>query len=174
MIIIDSQLWIFYLDPLSKENPHVVLWFDGSQKSGILKTEEIGLSAIFPLEVAHTLYKIPHLNQELSEKMLLSLISIKNIQILELDQFIMLNALNHLRNFGNKGIGGRDAIIISTMDLHQINTIATHDKGILRLNHLRRIDPVFDPPMILEPGEIFDENVFAKRMCEFDSILPTL
>lgn len=63
-----------------------------------------------------------------------------------------------------KGIGGTDALLLATMEQEQINTIVTHDKILLELINLRRIDPVFNPPLVLEIGERFDLNEFKRRI----------
>ncbi|MHA1660937.1 MAG: hypothetical protein ACTSUT_17645, partial [Promethearchaeota archaeon] len=55
-------------------------------------------------------------------------------------------------------------LILATMDELKVNTIATHDKNILTLKKYRRIDPVFDPPLILESGEDFNKQDFQEKI----------
>ena len=50
MMTIDSQIWIYYLDPAASENANITNWLDGKIEPGILLTEEIGMNAIIPLE----------------------------------------------------------------------------------------------------------------------------
>lgn len=72
----------------------------------------------------------------------------------------MVQALQTLKNLRQQGIGGRDSIILTSMILHNVDTIITHDKNILRLETIHRIDPVFDTPLNLEIGDKFDPNIF--------------
>ncbi len=44
----------------------------------------------------------------------------------------------------------------------QVGTIASHDKSILRLQHYTRIDPVFQPPLILARGEAFNQERYTE------------
>ena len=81
MMTIDSQIWIYYLDPAASENANITNWLDGKIEPGILLTEEIGMNAIIPLEIAHQIYRSPHINTDIAEKTLLSLISMKSCQI---------------------------------------------------------------------------------------------
>ena len=91
----------------------------------------------------------------------------KSCQILELDQFMMLKALDILKSLKDQGVGGRDSIILASMQLYDIQTIATHDKNLLSLTEYRRIDPVLDPPLLLEIGAEFDPEIFDTRTSAF-------
>jgi predicted nucleic acid-binding protein len=155
MMLIDSQIWIYYLDPAAIEHRNIDKWLND-----ILTTEQFALSAIIPLEIAHKIYRIPKIDINIAEKTLNSLISLQNCQILEIDQFGMFRALEILQQKRNLGIGGRDALILASMESFQISRMVTHDKKFLMLEELERIDPVFDPPLILKIGEKFDPPAF--------------
>ena len=44
---------------------------------------------------------------------------------------MMLKALDILKSLKDQGVGGRDSIILASMQLYDIQTIATHDKRSL-------------------------------------------
>jgi hypothetical protein len=50
------------------------------------------------------------------------------------------------------------------MERRQIQSIATHNKKLLSLKELYRIDPVFDPPLELEIGSEFDIEEFKQKV----------
>lgn len=169
MLTIDSQIWIYYWDPNAKEHFNVIKWLNGDDQSpGVLSSETIVLSAIIPLEVAHNLFKMALVTKTLDttqiEELLLSLISLENCQLIEVDQILIFDAIKHLKQYISKGIGGRDALILSTMERLQIQSVATHDKNLLSLKELHRIDPVFDPPLELEIGSEFDNEEFKQKI----------
>ena len=155
------MIWIYLIDPNAKENTIVITYLEGS--SGILYAEEIGLNPIIPLEVAHNIFG----NQQLNTLEFYSLISrlflSENITIFDINLETVNTALNILKNYRPQGIGGRDSFILATMHQHGIDTIVTHDKNILMLFELKRIDPVFDPPLILDIGEKFNYEGFKAK-----------
>ena len=55
MITIDSQIWIYYWDINAPEHDNIKTWLNGTEKDGTLFMEEIILSSIIPIEVAHHL-----------------------------------------------------------------------------------------------------------------------
>jgi predicted nucleic acid-binding protein len=162
MITIDSQIWIYYWDINALEHENVEIWLNGKNNDGILFKEEIVLSAIIPIEVGHHLFRLTEfkkkLEKDIVEDLILSLISSENCQLIEIDAILLVDAIQKLKKFSAMGIGGRDVLILATMDRLKVSTIATHDKNILALKEYRRIDPVFDPPLKLEIGEKFDEK----------------
>ncbi len=174
MITIDSQIWIYYWDLDAPEHNNVKSLLNGKKNDGILFNEEIILSAIIPIEVAHHLYKIANNSKDLDkdtiEDLILSLISSNNCQIVEIDSVLLVDVINKMKNYSSLGIGGRDTLILATMDRLKVLTIYTHDKNILNLVNYKRIDPVFNPPLILEINEKFNEEVFRERSKELKEI----
>ena len=157
MITIDSQIWIYYFDPNAPENSNIKKWIEP-----VLLKEKILLSTVIPLEVSHNLYAVPKANKNDIENLILKWISQEYIEFVEADQQTMLIALEILKNNRSKGIGGRDCLILASMLNFGVETIVTHDKNLLRIQNLNRIDPVFDPPLILNKGEKFDESKLTK------------
>ncbi len=168
MITIDSQIWIYYWDINSPQHDNIKTWLNGTEKDGILFKEEIILSSIIPIEVANHLYKLANKNKELDsetvEELLLSLISRENCQLIDIDWILLVDTVQKMKNYSLLGVGGRDTLILATMDRIKVSTIATHDKNILRLKKYKRIDPVFDPPLILEINEDFNDNIFREKL----------
>lgn len=168
MITIDSQIWIYYWDINSKAYKNVNNWLNGSKKDGILFKEEIILSVIISIEVGHYLFKLANigngLDKDTVEDLILSLISSENVQLIDIDAILFVDVIQKMKEYSSMGIGGRDTLILATMDELKVNTIATHDKNILTLKKYRRIDPVFDPPLILESGEDFNKQDFQEKI----------
>jgi predicted nucleic acid-binding protein len=170
MLTIDSQIWIYYLDVNAKEHKNVVSWLNGENNNGVLFKEKIILSSIIPLELAHNFFKTAitrkTLDKDKVEEMIFSLISLENCQLIDIDQFLIFESIKKLKQYGSMGIGGRDALILTTMDQFNVQTIVTHDKNILSLKQIRRIDPVFATPFILEIGDEFDYKDFKQRILD--------
>ncbi|KKM77112.1 hypothetical protein LCGC14_1373360 [marine sediment metagenome] len=168
MISIDSQIWIYYWDINAKEHTNIKNWINGTNKDGILFKEKIILSAIIPIEIGHHLFKLTDISKELTkekvEDLLLSLISSEPCQLIEIDAILLIDVIQKMKKFSPFGIGGRDTLILATMDKLKVNTIATHDKNILALTSYRRIDPVFDPPLILEIGDGLNNRDFQEKL----------
>lgn len=159
MITIDSQIWIYYFDPNAKENKNVLHWMRKH-----LQTSDILLNIIIPTEVAHNLYTIPKISRNLIEQLLFKWITQKNITIADLSNKEMINALQKLKTLRSHGIGGRDCLILATMDFFEVKTIVTNDKNLLIQTDLQRINPIFDPPLILERGESFNLQRYKENL----------
>ncbi len=163
MLTIDTQILIYYFDTHSKEHINIKSWVED-----ILITEEIYLSSIIPIEVAHSLFSIRDKKKSLDlnkiEQTLIAFVSLKNCQIIEVNQVLIVNAIKFLKNYRKTGIGGRDSLIVASMNKVGIKTLASHDKNLLNLSHLKRIDPVFDPPLHLDIGEKLDLKDFKERI----------
>ncbi len=168
MITIDSQIWIYYWDINANEHENIKNWMNGIQKDGILFKEDIILSAIIPLEVAHNLFKVSirnkNLEKESIEDLLLSLISSKNCQIIDIDTILLMDTIHKMKAYSSMGIGGRDTLILATMDRLKVSIVATHNKNILTLKKYKRIDPVFDPPLVLEIDEDFNVQEYQEKL----------
>ncbi|MBD3196997.1 MAG: PIN domain-containing protein [Candidatus Lokiarchaeota archaeon] len=171
MITIDSQIWIYYWDSNALEHPNTMNWMKGKNKNGILFKEKIILSSIIPIEIGHNLYRLAYLRKDLDnyrvQNLLLAILSTENYQIVDIDGVLLVNTIQKMNKLTSLGIGGRDALILETMDRFNVSTIATHDKNILKLNKYKRIDPVFESPLILEKYEEFNEQIFKEKMKEF-------
>ena len=168
MITIDSQIWIYYWDINAQEHKNIKAWLNGTNKDGILFKEDIILSAIIPIEIGHHLFKLTESNKDLDkatvEDLILSLISSDNCRIIDIDAILLVDVIQKMKQFSPLGIGGRDTLILATMDRLKVSKIATHDRNILALKKYKRIDPVFDPPLVLEINEQFNKKIFQEKL----------
>lgn len=164
MITVDSQIWIYYLDPNAVENQDVSQFLEGLNNDGPLFTGHIHLNGVVPVEVAHNLFGNKDLDPESIYGLLTAVFGALNIEVVDITPSTMVHALKILLNYRSKGIGGRDALILATMGEYNVNTIITHDTNILSLVELRRVDPVLRPALILEVGEVFDRKDFKRRI----------
>lgn len=164
LISIDSQIWIYYLDANAIESTNVVTYLDGMNENGILSQEKILISTIIPLEVAHNFFRNKEIDITKAYEIITSTFQLENMEIKEISLPLMELAIKIVAKNRLKGIGGRDAVILATMEQEQVNTLFTHDKNLLELQNLHRIDPVFNPPLILEIGEKFDQKEFKRRI----------
>jgi len=164
LISIDSQIWIYYLDSNATESANVIRYLDGNNNDGIIATEKIIINTIIPVEVAHNFFRNEEIDVEKAYEIITSTFQLENMEIKEITLALMELALKIVAKNRRKGIGGRDALILATMEQEQINTLVSHDKNLLELINLRRIDPVFNPPLILEIGDKFDQIEFKNRI----------
>lgn len=149
-ILIDSMIWIYFFDKNSLENIYVEPWM-----KKILKTESIILPSIIPLEVGHNLYDIPRIDLEIIKNLLMKWLTQENITIINLDELVMVQALEQLKKLRQTGIGGRDCIILSSMILNDVK---------MDLKTIVRIDPGFKTPLKWEFGENFDRKQFERKL----------
>ena len=171
MITIDTQILVYFFDPNCLENSNILSWIQNDKKKGIIYNENIVLNAIVPMEIAHNLFRVKNLSTNKIITNITNLISLNNVTIHEINREVIIASLEILKKIGNAGIGGRDSLILATMRMKNIKKIATHDKDILRIVDIERIDPVFNPPMVFKEGEEFDEINFKERIKELENKL---
>jgi predicted nucleic acid-binding protein len=163
MITIDSQIWIYFFDGNAEEHQNVAKWMKEWIDSHD-SHEKILLSAIIPVEVCHNISKHIKLPPERIETMLTEWLNWDLLEIAEVDYLLVGKVIQRLQRVKPLGIGGRDCLIIETMDLYNVSTLITHDTGLLKMQEYRRIDPSFDPPLFLEQGTMFDIKTFRSRI----------
>lgn len=165
-MLIDSQIWIYYLDPNAEENEKVTLFMEGSHKNGVLFTEKIISNPVIPMEVAHSIFANLSLSIVDSYEVVTSIFNAENIELKDFDKENLFDGLKILANYRMQGIGGRDAMLLATMKKYNVPTLVTNDKNLLKLTELKRIDPIFDPPLVLEVEIGFDEDMYSNRKSE--------
>jgi predicted nucleic acid-binding protein len=151
-MLIDSQIWIYYLNENAQEHESVTNWLEGND-DGALFIEEIGLSIIIPIEVAHHLFAIKNIDKDSIMDFMNSIIGAKNIHIFSFQEIDLMETLVQLKKVRMTGIGGRDMMILVTMEKNGIDTLVTHDKNLLAQSKYKRVDPVMNPPLVLQVGE---------------------
>ena len=151
--MIDSMIWVYNYDPNAPEHNNVKYWLRAPD--GVLAREKVLLSAIIPLEVIHTLFRKARLPFLVAFNATRGIINLTNVELVELTLPMMQESMRLLGTYQEYGIGGRDALILATMKEWRVDTIATHDKGLLKVPDFNRVDPVFDPPAIYPLGQPF-------------------
>ena len=80
-MLIDSQIWIYYIDPNASENKYVTSYLDGNEDDGILFNEKIIINPVIPMEVGHTIFGNPQLDIVLSFETITSIFTLKILKL---------------------------------------------------------------------------------------------
>src|SRR5438093_3849544 len=133
MITIDSNIWIYYMDPTIKEHKHVRDYVEE-----LVRDEEVLSSTIIWLEVSHYLYRTSSIQKEKLGDMLSKLLRLSSMRVIDFDMELYFETIRLLGEFRNDhkigySIGGRDASIIAMMKKYKVKTIVTHDRDFVRL-----------------------------------------
>jgi predicted nucleic acid-binding protein len=134
MIIIDSNIWAYYFDGDAPEHRFVV----GPLKE-ILGSERVIINTVVIMEVAHFLIK--NLGPIIGREKLHVFLRFP-FMIVDLDYELTLRAINLLAKYSQLGIGGRDATLLATAEVLNVNRIMTHDEAFKRIGWLKVIDPI--------------------------------
>ncbi len=139
MIFIDSNIWCYYFDKRLPEHDQLR---DMMRKT--LTSEDIVCNTLIVLEVAH--YIVRHFEKAVAWKKIEYFSNLSNLTIIDFDRKSMTQALESLIEHGySDGLGGRDATILATMKLKNVNAIVSHDDVFRRLSDklmLEVIDPI--------------------------------
>lgn len=157
-VVIDSMLWIYYYDPNAPENPSVTAWFDNHVVDSI---SQIVINPIIPMEVMHNFGKHAQLSNTLVYNLTMAMLALKKVKVVDLDLEFFETSLDTYTKYRKYGIGGRDASVIALLENSHAKVIATHDKNILSIPTINRIDPVFERPLVLTEGETFEPDRFS-------------
>ncbi len=129
----DSNYWIYWMDSRHPEHRHVSKAMRAAIREGIL----LNLTSL--LEVAHYF-------RDLGEAQLSStmdkLRNLTTLNLAELDTTTADEALRILGRHSEIGIGGRDAVVLATMQLHGVKRILTHDRDFRKVKGIRVVDPI--------------------------------
>jgi len=68
--------------------------------------------------------------------------NLRTLTLTELDLTTTDKAIRLLSRYGGVGIGGRDAVVLATMQLHGIKRILTHDRDFTKVKGIRVVDPI--------------------------------
>jgi len=130
-VYVDSNYWIYWMDSRHPEHPHVSKAMRAAIKEGIL----LNLTSL--LEVAHYFRGLGE--AQLSSTMD-KLRNLTTLNLAELDTATAEEALSILGRYSEIGIGGRDAVVLATMQLHGVKRILTHDRDFRKVKGIRVID----------------------------------
>lgn len=127
MIMMDSNMWIYYFDESLDEHKYV----KEPLREIIMGEEGILANTIVIQEVAH--YLIRHEPVEEFWEDINFLIRLSSVELLDFDYAVMQKALKLLSKYWNYGIGGRDAVLLATMVMKEASEIMTHDGAFKKL-----------------------------------------
>ncbi len=133
MIMVDSNIWAYYLDVEAPEHPSVVPEVRKALRGGVL------INTVVVMEVAHFLVK--NLGPVLGREKLDVFISFP-MQVDELTLELARGATGELSRYSHLGIGGRDATLLASMRRKGVRKIMTHDEALKRVPDIKAIDPV--------------------------------
>jgi predicted nucleic acid-binding protein len=144
MITVDSNIWIYYLDPTINEHKLALDYVED-----LIRHEEVLSSTIIWLEVSHYLYKTSSIPKEKLCDTLSKLVKLSSMHVIDFDMELYFGTIKVLGEFRNDhkigfSIGGRDASIIAMMKKYRVKTIVTHDRDFIRLAE-KGIIHVLDP-----------------------------
>lgn len=146
MIAVDSDIWIYYLDPTLAEHGHAAGYLEEA-----LRSEEILSSTTIWLEVSHYLYRVSSIPKERLKDRLRRLVRLASMHVVDFDMesyFETIGVLEEIRK-GKGSLGGRDASIVAMMRKNKVRTLVTHDGDFKKLEE-RGILYVRDP-ILLQP-----------------------
>ncbi|PXF53917.1 MAG: hypothetical protein C4B56_00500 [Candidatus Methanophagaceae archaeon] len=154
MIMIDSNMWIYYFDESLEEHKYV----KEPIRRIIMGEEGILANTIVIQEVAHYLVRHEPENEFWEDINYIS--RLRSLELLDFDYDMMQKALKLLSKYWNYGIGGRDAVLLATMVMNGVNEIMTHDGAFKKLRskieeieNFDVIDPVPEKNESVNRGE---------------------
>jgi len=127
MIMIDSNMWIYYFDESLEEYKHV----KGPIKEIILSEEGILANTTVIQEVAH--YLVRHESENEFWEDISYITRLRSLELVDFNYGMMQEALKLLSKYWKYGVGGRDAVLLATMVMRDVNEIMTHDGAFKRL-----------------------------------------
>ena len=134
MLVIDSNLWIYYADRTTPEHRKVAPYL-----TRVLHEEEIGVNTVIQMEVAH--YLVKRLGRVRGEEALRDFLRL-GISVDPLDDGLVADSVTQLVEYTDVGIGGRDATVLATLRRLGTTRLATHDHAFRRVDWVEIEDPV--------------------------------
>lgn len=131
MIYVDANYWIYWFDSRLQEHEYVLKPMREALQEGII------LNIVTLIEVAHYLRNLAE--KELLDK-LNKIQSLTSLKLVNLDMELLKVALEQLIKYARVGIGGRDSVILATMQTLGVRRIVTHDKVFKQIKGLEVID----------------------------------
>lgn len=151
MIAVDSMIWIYNCDVHAPEHRNVHLWLEGERgETGVIDLEDLLINTVIVMEVVHNLRRRALLPPELVYDYVLKMVTLRNVTVAPVDRELLHTSMRLFERYYSYGIGGRDATVLAAVLRWKADTIATHDKNLLKITDFRRIDPTHHPPRILE------------------------
>jgi predicted nucleic acid-binding protein len=133
MIYVDANYWIYWFDQRLPEHKYVTSPMRNAIHEGIV------LNVITFVEVAHYFRYLP---REGFRVKLQAMQNLATLRFISLDLDLANLALGHLVKHAEIGIGGRDSVILATMEATETRRIATHDEAFKKIEDLEVVDPI--------------------------------
>jgi len=133
MIYIDANYWIYYLDSRLPEHKYVIEPMRKAIHEGIV------MNLVTLVEITHYLRHLPE--KELIRK-IRTIQNLATLRLIELDTKLFDVALKKLIKYVHAGIGGRDSVILATMEITDTKRIATHDEAFKRVKEIEVVDTI--------------------------------
>ena len=134
IIFVDSNYWIYLFDKTTDEHESIKKHFNNLYDEATL-----AINTIVMMEVMH--YLVKRLGSEIAKEKwnLFSSIDfiVGNLEFEDLDTIFSI-----LCKYSHTGIGGRDATILSFLEINKIQKICTHDNAFKKIPNLEIIDPI--------------------------------
>jgi len=137
-VYVDSNYWIYWMDSRHPEHECVTHAMRDAIREGII------LNLATFIEVAHYFRGLG--DPEFTSRMG-NLRNLKTLTLAELDMTTADQAIRFLARYGkHEGIGGRDAVVLATMQLNGVKRILTHDKDFKKIKGIKVVDPIPSQP----------------------------
>ena len=134
ILIIDTNIWAYYLDRDSAEHESVI-----ADVEKALKSEQIAVNTVIIMELAHFLIK--NLGPvDGGEK--LGVFLRFPLVISDFDYRNALDSVEMLKRYSHLGVGARDATVPAMMSAAGVKRIMTHDEALKKVEWLQVVDPV--------------------------------
>jgi len=136
MYCFDANVWIYYFDGRLPEHEPVADTVDP-----ILRERPLFTTTVLQMEVLHYLHRSLDSQQHADE-----FLDVDRAAVASLRPEDVQRSNEILENFGDLGIGGRDATVVAAMERNGVSSLLTHDTALLQLGDelewLSVIDPV--------------------------------
>ena len=130
---VDSNYWIYWFDERLPEHNAASKILDSIVKKDIVA------STVTLIEVAHYFRSLPTKEFEMRMGLLLGL---ETLAVADFGVDVMGLCLSYLSKYSQKGLGGRDCVILATMEIVGSDVLLTHDKSFKAVSEIKVIDEI--------------------------------
>ena len=133
MIYVDANYWVYWFDSRLPEHKYVRRVMRTAVREGIL------LNTVTLMEVAHY---FRHLQPEEFSVRVGKIQSLETLRLMGLDGELVKIALKQLARYAPVGVGGRDSVVLATMEAADVRRIASHDEVFRKVKWVEVVDPI--------------------------------
>lgn len=133
MIYVDANYWIYWFDERLQEHKYVSKPMRSAINEGIM------INYVTLMEIAHYLR---NLDQAEFRDRMDTIQQLGTLMLVDLDARTTNTALEFLTKYAPLGIGGRDSIILATMQVTNVKKILTHDDAFKSVKGIKVIDSI--------------------------------